>query len=130
MFVFLTGGEGGGAEEEQQSPPLKRSNSARNAAKILRKNISKHNLLASESSEAHSPKQQTQLNGQAATPDHAHINGHAHASPEQDRHSTDSDHQAETFSQKHIRRKDNFSLATVTEETSGDGETDRLTDSR
>ncbi|KAM4558467.1 protein ITPRID2 [Odontesthes bonariensis] len=122
------GGEGGGPEEEQKSPTLKRSNSARNVAKLLRKNISKHNLLASESPEAHSPKQQTQLNGQAATPDHAHVNGHAHASPEQDRHSIDSDHQAETFSQKHIRRKDNFSLETVTEETSGDGETDRLTD--
>ncbi|XP_072252670.1 protein ITPRID2 isoform X2 [Leuresthes tenuis] len=123
------GGEGGGAEEEQQSPPLKRSNSARNVAKFLRKNISKHNLLASEPPEAQSPNQQTQLNGQAATPDHAHINGHTHASPEQDRHSTDSDHQVETFNQKPIRRKDNFSLATVTEETSGDGETDRLTDS-
>uniref|UniRef100_A0A4W6DIV2 ITPR-interacting domain-containing protein n=1 Tax=Lates calcarifer TaxID=8187 RepID=A0A4W6DIV2_LATCA len=34
------------------------------------------------------------------------------------------------FSQKHIRKKDSRSLATVTEETNGDGETDRLTDNR
>ncbi|KAM9709809.1 protein ITPRID2 isoform 1-T2 [Menidia menidia] len=124
------GGESGGGGAREQSPPLKRSNSARNVANLLKKTISKHNLLgsASESPEARSPGQHAQLNGQAASPDHPHLNGHAHTCPDPERRGTDSDHQAEVFSQKHIRRKENCSLATVAEESSADGETDRMID--
>lgn len=62
-------------------------------------------------------------------------NGHeapadAPASAEQDGSSTNSHHQAEVVSPKHMRKKDNCPLATVTEETSGDGETGSLTDNR
>ncbi|XP_044072057.1 protein ITPRID2 isoform X2 [Siniperca chuatsi] len=117
------GGEGGGGEP---SPTLKRSSSsARNVAKLLKKTISKHNLHVStpESPEAHTPKQHTELNGHAPS-DHTNTNGHAHTGPEQDGYSTDPDHQAETANQKHNRKKDSCSLATVTEETNGDGETD------
>uniref|UniRef100_A0A4W6DIY5 ITPR-interacting domain-containing protein n=1 Tax=Lates calcarifer TaxID=8187 RepID=A0A4W6DIY5_LATCA len=94
------GKEGGG---DESTPVLRKTNSARNVAKLLKKTISKHNLLAaaSESPEAQTPNQHTQLNGHTST---------------------------ETVSQKHIRKKDSRSLATVTEETNGDGETDRLTD--
>ncbi|GAA6219663.1 sperm-specific antigen 2 [Lates japonicus] len=123
------GGEGGEGGGDESTPVLKKTNSARNVAKLLKKTISKHNLLAaaSESSEAQTPNQHTQLNGHTSA-DQTHTNGHAHASPEQNGCSTDPDHQTETVSQKHIRKKDGCSLATVTEETNGDGETDRLTD--
>ncbi|XP_070770242.1 protein ITPRID2 [Enoplosus armatus] len=121
------GGEGGGeAEGDEPTPTLKRSSSARNVAKLLKKTISRHNLHAAapESPEAQAPKQQAQLNGHAPY-DHAHTNGHSHTGPEQDGCSTDPDHQAaETVNQKHNRKKDSCSLATVTEETNGDGETD------
>ncbi|KAM4730845.1 protein ITPRID2 isoform 2-T2 [Anableps anableps] len=128
------GGEGerrdqqGSAGEEPST--LKRSNSQRNMAKLIKK-ISKQNLLGStsESPEGLSPKQRVQLNGHAASPDPAHVNGHTHSSTAHDRSSTSSDHQVEMVSQKHIRRKDNFPLATVTEETNGGGEGDRLTKS-
>ncbi|XP_017265820.1 protein ITPRID2 isoform X2 [Kryptolebias marmoratus] len=134
------GGAGGGGGGEDQTPSLKRSNSALNVAKILKKSISKHNLLssASESPEAQSPNQKVQLNGHAATPTSAPSTptaaaaaapDHAHAGPEQDKESTDSDNQVATISQKVIRKKDHFPLATVTEETSGGVETDQLTDS-
>ncbi|XP_028248910.1 protein ITPRID2 isoform X2 [Parambassis ranga] len=113
-------GEEAGEPEggEEKTPPLKRNNSA--VAKLLKKTISKHHLLANtpELSEAQTPNQHPQLNGHAPS-EHAHTNGHA--GPEQDGCRTDSDHQMETVSQKHIRKKD-FSLATVTEETNGDVE--------
>lgn len=118
-------GEGGG---DEPVPPLKRNNSALNVAKFLKKTISKHNLLANapESPEAHTHNQHAQLNGQgpSAGADHAHTNGHAHAGPEQHNGcSTDPN-------QKHVRKKEScLLLATVTEESNGDGETDRLSDS-
>ena len=89
-------------------------------AKRLKKTISKHNLLGSspESPEARLSKQP---NGTAGL-DHTGTNGHAEAG-------SDPDHQ-DLLSQKHLRRKDNFSLATVTEETSTDGDADRLMDGR
>ncbi|XP_028447088.1 protein ITPRID2 isoform X2 [Perca flavescens] len=114
-------GEEGG---DESSPPLRRTGSARNVAKLLKKTITKHNLYAaaaSESPEAHKPNQHNQPNGHA-TPDHTHTNGHAPPGPEEDGCSTDSDHQAETVNQKHMRKKDNYSLATVAEETNGDGD--------
>ncbi|KAM9347636.1 protein ITPRID2 [Symphorus nematophorus] len=119
------GGEGGEKGREEPSPPLKRSSSALNVAKLLKKTISKHNLhaAASGSLETHTTNQHTQLNGHAPS-DHANTNGHAHTNPEQDGCSTDADHQVETVNQKHNRKKDSCSLATVTEETNGDGETD------
>lgn len=117
-MLFLEGEAGEPEGGEEKSPPLKRNNSA--VAKLLKKTISKHHLLANtpELSEAQTPNQNPQLNGHAPS-EHAHNNGHA--SPEQDGCRTDSDHQMETVSQKHIRKKD-FSLATVTEETNGDVE--------
>ncbi|XP_042282164.1 protein ITPRID2 isoform X2 [Thunnus maccoyii] len=117
------GGEKVEGVSEEPPPGLKRSSSALNAAKLLKKTLSRHNLLMAspESPEAHTLHQETQLNGHAHS-DHALNNGHTHNGPEQDGGSTDPDHQ------KHSRKKDSCSLATVNEETSGDGETDRLTD--
>ncbi|KAK9538001.1 hypothetical protein VZT92_005565 [Zoarces viviparus] len=114
------GREGGG---DESTPPLRRSGSARNVAKLLKTTLSKHNLLAAacESVEAHTPNQQTQLNGHAPS-GQSHTNGHAHAGPEQDGCSTDPAHQPETVNQNHMRKKDSCSLATVAEETSGDGD--------
>lgn len=124
-LVSPSGGEKGEGVKVEPPPGLKRSSSALNTAKLLKKTLSKHNLLTAspESPEAHTPHQETQLNGHAHS-DHALNNGHTHSGSEQDSGSTDADHQ------KHIRKKDSCSLATVTEETSGDGETDRLTDDR
>ncbi|XP_063744417.1 protein ITPRID2 isoform X2 [Eleginops maclovinus] len=116
------GEEGEGKEANKSCPPLKKTNSALNVAKLLKKTISKHNLLAAapESPQANTNNQQLQLNGHA-NPDHAHTNGHATGGPEQDGSSTDPDHQADSVNQKHMRRKD-CSLATVTEESNGDGD--------
>ncbi|XP_031136831.1 protein ITPRID2 isoform X2 [Sander lucioperca] len=116
-------GDRGEGEGDESSPLLRRTGSARNVAKFLKKTITKHNLYAAaaESPEAHKPDQHTQPNGHA-TPDHTHTNGHAHPGPEEDGCSTDSDHQAETVNQKHMRKKDSYSLATVAEETNGDGD--------
>ncbi|KAM6978237.1 protein ITPRID2 isoform 2-T3 [Tautogolabrus adspersus] len=106
-------------------PPLKKTNSARNMAKLLKKTLTRHNLHAasSESTETITPEQHTQQNGQPPS-DHTHTNGHAPIDPEQDGCSTDPDHQVDTVNQKHNRKKDSCSLETVTEETNGDGETD------
>lgn len=111
-----------GGNVKDPSPSLKRNNSALNAAKLLKKSISKHNLLtaASESHEAPPPKQQVQMKGHA-TPTATQ------AGPEQDRDCTNSDHQMETVSQKPVRKKDHVPLATVAEETSGGAEMDQLT---
>lgn len=120
----LSGGEGGEGGGKESPPALKRNNSARNVAKLLKKTISRHNLhsAASESTEAHTPNtQHTQVNGQTPS-NHTNTNGHAHTVQEQDSCTTDHDHQVETVNQKHNRKKDSCSLATVTEETSGDGE--------
>ncbi|XP_030284549.1 protein ITPRID2 isoform X3 [Sparus aurata] len=120
------GGEGGEGGGKESPPSLKRNNSARNVAKLLKKTISRHNLHAasSESTEAHTPNtQHTQMNGQTPS-NHTNTNGHAHTAQEQDGCRTDPDHQVETVNQKHNRKKDSCSLATVTEETNGDGETD------
>ncbi|AWP13447.1 putative sperm-specific antigen 2 [Scophthalmus maximus] len=129
------GGRGGG---DESTPVLKRSNSALNVAKLLKKTISKHNLLAaaSESPEAQTPNQQTRLNGHTPSDHTLHTNGQAHAGPEQESCSTDPDHQADAVGPKHqespqkpsFRKKETCALATVTEETNGDGETDWLTD--
>uniref|UniRef100_A0A4W6DHS7 ITPR-interacting domain-containing protein n=1 Tax=Lates calcarifer TaxID=8187 RepID=A0A4W6DHS7_LATCA len=73
------GKEGGG---DESTPVLRKTNSARNVAKLLKKTISKHNLLAaaSESPEAQTPNQHTQLNGHTS----------------RNSCSTDPDHQTET----------------------------------
>nr|XP_020465070.1 sperm-specific antigen 2 isoform X2 [Monopterus albus] len=124
------GGGGGEGGDDFAPPPLKRSSSALNAAKLFKRTITRHNLLAApaatQSAEAHTPNQHKQLNGHTPS-DHAHTNGHAHTGPEQDGSSTDPEHQGETVGQKHVRRRDS-PLATVTEETNGDGEMHRLTD--
>ncbi|KAM7379976.1 hypothetical protein PAMP_003307 [Pampus punctatissimus] len=114
------GGEKGEGVTDEPHPGLKRSSSALNTAKLLKKTLSKHNLLMTspESPESRTSHQETQLNG------HGHSNHTFNSGPEHDGGSTEPDHQ------KHSRKKDSFPLATVTEENNGDGETDRLTDDR
>ncbi|XP_041857252.1 protein ITPRID2 isoform X2 [Melanotaenia boesemani] len=114
-------GKEGGSGGEEKPAPLKRNNSALNAATVFKRRVSRRNLLGSTSESPDAPNQHTQLNGHAASPDNA-------KGSEQDSHGTDSDHQGDTVSQKHFRRKDNVALPTVTEEASGDKETERLVD--
>lgn len=118
-------GDGGKDGGDEPSPALRRKSSALNVAKLLKKTISKHNLFAaaSESPEAHVPNQHMELNGHASSV-HTNAGSHTQTSLEMDECSTDPDPQTESVNQKHVRKKDSCSLATVTEETSGDGETD------
>lgn len=125
QFSSVSLSEGDGGEEgKNEPPPLRRNSSALNVAKLLKKTISKHNLHAtnSESSEACVSNHHTGLNGHVSSFSHENTNGDTHASTEQD--SLNMDHQAESVNQKHNRKKDSCSLATVTEETNGDGETE------
>lgn len=136
LVVLLTagGGGGGGGEGEATPSPLKRNNSALNAAKILKKTITKHNLLASaaESPEAHTQSAGLSQDNGHANSEHTRANGHhaPDATPEQDGCSTGPDQQGESAVQKALRKKDSCFLATVTEETNGDGEADRLVHDR
>ncbi|XP_028292254.1 protein ITPRID2 isoform X3 [Gouania willdenowi] len=107
-------GEGGRTDEQPTS--VKKTNSARNVAKILKRTISKHNLLAASSE---SPEAPAQLKANAKAASEA-----APVTNEQGGCNTSTDHKADTVSQKLIRKKDNCSLATVAEESSGDGETE------
>ncbi|XP_066543396.1 protein ITPRID2 isoform X2 [Amia ocellicauda] len=88
--------------EGKEVPPLKRSTSALNAAKILRKNITKLNLHASSESTP-SPVCTSTDKGAPAV-----------SGTEED--SDDSDQKNEQKLQKLFKKKDSPSLATVTEE--------------
>lgn len=109
------GGEGGAKEGP---PPLKKTNSALNVAKLLRKSISKHNLQAHAEGSGHA--------GNAPSP---MANDNAHPSPHSSPHPGPSPHtqpgqQGEPL--KHTKhRKDSSFLATVSEETNGDGDTEK-----
>ncbi|XP_054643311.1 protein ITPRID2 isoform X2 [Dunckerocampus dactyliophorus] len=121
------GGEGGGDSAKEESPPsLKRRNSALNAAKLLKKTLSKHNLLTPSSESSGARKSSQPANKGQPNDDLA--NSHTNNGPAQDGDTAEHDHHADSANQKHIRKKDSCSLATVTEETNGDGELERLTE--
>ncbi|CAF93348.1 unnamed protein product, partial [Tetraodon nigroviridis] len=107
---------------DEQTLALKRNNSALNVAKLFKKTITKHNLFAASSeAEARGPKEHTQLNGHTSSP----TNGHTHPSPDKDAcSSVQPDPQADPVNQKHSRKRDSCSLATVTEEIAVTGETE------
>lgn len=115
------------SEEEvgdEQTVALKRNNSALNVAKLLKKTISKHNLFAAsaDQAEAHGSKEHKQLNGHAPS---ANTNGPTHTSTEKDTCSdAHPEPPADPVTQKHVRKKDSCSLATVTEEIGISGETE------
>nr|XP_057938031.1 protein ITPRID2 isoform X2 [Doryrhamphus excisus] len=121
------GGEGGGnGVKEESPPPLKRRNSALNAAKLLKKTLTKHNLLTpSPELSATRASNQPANKGQ---PDDDLAKSHTNNGPAQDSDTAEHDHHADSANQKHVRKKDSCSLATVTEETNGDGESERLTE--
>ncbi|XP_061697245.1 protein ITPRID2 isoform X2 [Syngnathoides biaculeatus] len=103
--------QGGGEVTKDQSPPsiFQRRTSAQNVADRLKKSLSKHNLLMASHSPPSRPDDKT-------PPTLA--NGHSRQL--HDGHSEqDGDEQT---AEKHIRKKDSCSLATVTEETSGSGD--------
>lgn len=117
-FLFLSEEEVG----DEQTLTLKRNNSALNVAKLLKKSISKHNLFAASPEQG--PTEHMQLNGHASST-HTNTNGHRQASPERDACSNaHPDPQADPHIQKHGRKKDSCSLATVTEEIGVIGETE------
>ncbi|KAM9804528.1 protein ITPRID2 [Neosynchiropus ocellatus] len=106
--------EGG---KEASPPPLKKSKSALNAAKLLKKSITKHNLLAgnTESPASCPPLKQTQMNGEQK-----HTSVAANTVSEVEKTGGDAAHQSEPVTQKHLARKrDNSVLATVMEESAG-----------
>ncbi|XP_061917896.1 protein ITPRID2 [Entelurus aequoreus] len=114
-------GRADSAKEESPSP-LKKRNPALNAAKLLKKTLSKHHLLtaSSESSGSGASSQATDR----SQPDPSLANGH----PAQDS-AAEHDHHSDAAGQKHARKKDSCSLETVAEEAGGDGEeTERLKD--
>ncbi|TWW81140.1 Sperm-specific antigen 2 [Takifugu flavidus] len=113
---------------DEQTVALKRNNSALNVAKLLKKTISKHNLFAAspEQAEAHGSKEHKQLNGHAPS---TNTNGHTHTSTEKDTCSdAHPEPPADPVNQKHFRKKDSCSLATVTEEIGISGETEDSSD--
>ncbi|XP_061647559.1 protein ITPRID2 isoform X3 [Phyllopteryx taeniolatus] len=113
--------QGGGEVAKDQSPPslFQRRTSAQNVADRLKKSLSKHNLLMASPSPPGRPADKAPpalANGHSG-----HLyNGH----PAQDGD--------EQHAEKHIRKKDSCSLATVTEECggSGDGEVEQHTHHR
>ncbi|XP_077392000.1 uncharacterized protein itprid2 isoform X2 [Festucalex cinctus] len=101
------GGGGGGGEvaKEQLSAPsslFQRNKSAQNVADRLKKSLSKHNLLTASSGTSGRPADKAPPDPALALPDG---------------HDGDAD--------KHVRKKDSCSLATVTEEGGGGGEGDK-----
>ncbi|XP_061826955.2 protein ITPRID2-like [Nerophis lumbriciformis] len=116
-----------GSAKEESPPPLKKRNPALNAAKLLKKTLSKHHLLtaSSESSGSGASSQATDKSQPTdrSQPDPSLANGH----PAQDS-AAEHDHHSDAAGQKHARKKDSCSLATVAEEAGGDGETERLKD--
>ncbi|KAM8857639.1 protein ITPRID2 isoform 1-T2 [Synchiropus picturatus] len=106
--------EGG---KEASPPPLKKSKSALNAAKLLKKTITKHNLLGgtTQSPVSCPPVKPTQLNGEQK-----HTNVLANTGSEVEKTGGDANHQCDPVAQKHLARKrDNSVLATVMEESAG-----------
>ncbi|KAM6946033.1 protein ITPRID2 [Aplochiton taeniatus] len=109
--VQRIGLEGGGGEEVQEHLPLKRNHSALNAAKILKKTITRHNLLANL------PPSDTHTHYNSTSPS-SHPERVLERRAEDRGSSTKSDQRGET-KLKACRKKDSPSLANgFTEESS------------